>query len=104
LPEAMRRALAKARQQQGYSQEELGRRAGLQQRHISAIENGQTVPRVDTLIDLVRAVGHDLLLVPRELVPIVESLVREHGAATDASSEDRSLYSLQDEDEEESPA
>jgi transcriptional regulator with XRE-family HTH domain len=74
----MRRELVKARQKRGWSQAELGRRVGLPQVHISAIETGKVVPRFDTLLDLVRVLHHDLLLVPRALVPAVQALIRDH--------------------------
>src|SRR5581483_3239797 len=47
------------------------------QRHISGIESGKIVPRYDTLLELVRALDRDLLMVPRALVPVVQSLVRD---------------------------
>lgn len=78
LPEAMRLDLKEARLSRGWSQAELGRRVGLPQMHISGIESGKVVPRFNTLLDLVRVLGYDLLLVPRALVPAVLSLIRDH--------------------------
>jgi transcriptional regulator with XRE-family HTH domain len=46
--------------------------------HISNLENGKVVPRYDTLLDLVRILDRDLLLIPRALVPAVQALVRDH--------------------------
>lgn len=77
LPESMRRELKAARIKRGWSQAELGRRAGLPQAHVSGIETGKIVPRFDTLIDLVRLLEQDLILVPRALVPAVGSLIRD---------------------------
>ena len=57
LPEAMRKELMAARLKRGWSQAELGQRAGLPQMHISGIETGKIVPRVDTMLDLVRVLG-----------------------------------------------
>ena len=54
----------------------LGSKIGLPQPHISAIESGEVVPRFDTLLDIVRVLDLDLLLVPRSLVPAVQSLIR----------------------------
>ena len=45
LPEALRLELKQARFTRGWSQTELGRRAGLPQAHISGIEAGKIVPR-----------------------------------------------------------
>src|SRR5258708_2342786 len=78
LPEAMRIELKEARLSRGWSQAELGRRVGLPQMHISGIESGKVVPRFNTLLDVVRVLDYDLLLVPRALVPVVKSLVRDH--------------------------
>ena len=67
--------------------------------HISGIETGRVVPRFDTLLDLVRALDYDLLLVPRALVPVVESLVRCRQAPTAGEEEeDRPLYAPDEED------
>src|SRR5580658_5421692 len=78
LPEAMREELRAERQRRGWSQAELGQRVGLPQMHISGIESGKIVPRYDTLLELVRVLGYDLLLVPRSLVPVAQALVRDH--------------------------
>jgi len=78
LPEAMRIELKEARKSRGWSQAELGRRAGLPQMHISGIETGKIVPRFDTLLDLVRVLDRDLLLVPRALVPAMQALIRDY--------------------------
>ncbi len=90
LPEAMRRELKAARLQHRWSQAELGQRMGLPQTHISGIETGKIVPRFDTLLDLVRVLEFDLLMVPRGLVPAVQGLIRDQGAGQD--TEERPLY------------
>lgn len=93
LPEDLRKELKEARLALGLSQEELGARIGLPQMHISGIESGKIVPRFDTLLDVVRALGYDLLLVPRAVVPAAQALVRDHrNAATGGADEERSLY------------
>lgn len=78
LPVVMREELIAARRERGWSQEELGKRLGLPQMHISGIETGKIVPRFDTLLDLVRVLDRDLLMIPRALVPAVQALVRDH--------------------------
>jgi transcriptional regulator with XRE-family HTH domain len=78
LPEALRTELRAARKDRGWSQAELGRRVGLPQMHISGIENGKIAPRYSTLLDLVRVLAFDLLLIPRALVPAVHALIRDH--------------------------
>ncbi|MGE0715906.1 MAG: helix-turn-helix transcriptional regulator [Alphaproteobacteria bacterium] len=72
----MREALRGARRRHGWSQAELGRRVGLPQAHISGIETGRIVPRFDTMLDLVRVLGLDLVLVPKAMVPIVRAMTR----------------------------
>jgi transcriptional regulator with XRE-family HTH domain len=95
LPEAMLRDLKTARRKRGWSQAELGRRVGLPQMHISGIETGKIVPRFDTLLDFVRVLDYDLLMVPRSLVPAVQSLIRDH----DRDTEERPLYANDEESE-----
>lgn len=90
LPQEMRRALKQAREKRGWSQREMASRLGLTQTHISAIESGKVVPRYDTLLELVRTLDNDLLMVPRALVPVVQSLIRDH--AKPEEGEERPLY------------
>src|SRR5271157_1008756 len=92
LPEDMRLQLKEARVKRGWSQRELGSRLGLPQMHISGIESGKIVPRYDTLLELVRILDHDLLMVPRALVPVVQSLIRDHLKDQSGEGEERSLY------------
>ena len=99
LPEALRHALAKARHANRWSQRELASRVGLPQAHISAIETGKVAPRFNTLLDMARILGFDLLLVPRPLVPAVQSLIRdsEHSASPGTDEDERPLYTTEDE-------
>ncbi len=75
--------------------------------HISGIETGKIVPRYDTLLEIVRVLGQDLLMVPKELVPLVQALVRDHRRQDDDSYDDdgdRPLYAIfenEDENDEE---
>ncbi|MGA2741074.1 MAG: helix-turn-helix transcriptional regulator [Bryobacteraceae bacterium] len=93
MPAGIRRELIAARRHRGWSQAELGRRAGLPQMHISKIETGKIAPRFDTLLDLVRVLDRDLLMVPRGLVPAVQALIR--------GEPDLPLYATPEEDDEE---
>src|ERR1700730_10583 len=77
LPADLRRGLKDARKKRDWSQRDLARRLGIAQRHISGIESGKIVPRYDTLLEFVRMLDHDLIMVPRALVPVVQSLVRD---------------------------
>src|SRR5438552_17055905 len=100
LPEDMRRELREGRVGRGWSQKELGSRLGLPQMHISAIESGKIVPRYDTLLELVRILDGDLLMVPRALVPAMLSLIRDHFRPDQQSeSEERALYAAHDDEQ-----
>ena len=98
LPTDLRDQIKQSRAERGWSQRQLGVAVGLPQPHISAIESGEIVPRFDTLLDLVRVLDLDLLIVPRPLVPAVQSLIR---AQKEPESEEKPLYAV-DEDESES--
>jgi transcriptional regulator with XRE-family HTH domain len=104
LPEDMRRTLKEVRQKRGWTQRDLASRLGLTQTHISGIESGKIVPRYDTLLELVRILDRDLLMVPRALVPVVQSLIRDHLQPDQkGEGEERSLYADGDEDSTQEP-
>src|ERR1700733_5338166 len=103
LPEALRLELIEERRKRGWSQAELGQHVGLPQMHISGIETGKIVPRFDTLLDLVRVLDRDLLLVPRALVPAVQALVRDYkrpNREADSDEGERPLYASETDAEE----
>jgi transcriptional regulator with XRE-family HTH domain len=97
LPADLRDQIKQARAQRGWGQRELGTAVGLPQPHISGIESGGIVPRYDTLLDVVRVLNMDLLLVPRSLVPAVQSLIR---AQKEPESAEKSLYAVDEEEPE----
>jgi transcriptional regulator with XRE-family HTH domain len=102
LPEDLRQELKRARTKRCWTQAELGRHVGLPQMHISGIETGKIVPRFDTLLDLARILDQDLLMIPRELVPMIQSLVRDHRRQEKESFDEegeRPLYALDDNDD-----
>ena len=103
LPAELRRALIEARKKRGWSQRELASRLWMGQRHISGIESGKIVPRYDTLLELVRMLNRDLIMVPRALVPAVQSLVRDHLKDQEGEGEERSLYAGRDFDSSQEP-
>lgn len=99
LPSEMRQALIEARKKHGWSQRDLASRLDIGQRHISGIESGKIVPRYDTLLEIVRTLDHDLVMVPRALMPMVQSLVRDHLKDQPGEGEERPLYAIhRDED------
>lgn len=104
LPAEMRRALIQAREKHGWSQRDLASRLGVGQRHISGIESGKIVPRYDTILEIVRMLDRDLIMVPRALVPVVQSLIRDHLKDQPGEGEERPLYAAdRDEDSSEEP-
>src|SRR5271155_3979334 len=104
LPEDMRRTLKEAREKRAWTQRDLASRVGLPQMHISGIESGKIVPRYDTLLELVRILDRDLLMIPRALVPVVQSLVRDHFKDQPGEGEERPLYATDsDEDSTQEP-
>lgn len=101
LPADMRKQLKEARLGRGWSQRELGQRLGLPQMHVSGIESGKIVPRFDTLLDYVRGLDYDLLLIPRTLVPAVLALVRDDKASNQpGEDEERPLYAVNEDEPE----
>jgi transcriptional regulator with XRE-family HTH domain len=104
LPAELRRALIDAREKRGWSQRDLASRLSVGQRHISGIESGKIVPRYDTLLEIVRMLDRDLIMVPRALVPVVQSLIRDHLKDQPGEGEERPLYATdRDEDNSEEP-
>lgn len=103
LPGGLRAEIRAARLAKGWSQLELGGKVGLAQKHISGIETGKVVPRFDTMLDLLRALDLDLVVVPRALTPVVSSLARDHrnSAAYGTDAAERPLYAADGENDEE---
>ena len=99
LPEDMRRALKDARKKRSWSQREMASRLGMTQTHISGIESGKIVPRYDTLLELVRILDSDLIMVPRSLVPVVQSLIRDSIRPDQGEGEERSLYAADNDEQ-----
>jgi HTH-type transcriptional regulator / antitoxin HipB len=92
LPADLRQSLIQARKKRGWSQRDLASRLCVGQRHISGIESGKIVPRYDTLLEMVRMLDCDLFMIPRALVPVVQSLVRDHLNDQPGEGEERPLY------------
>lgn len=93
--------LKAARQGKQLSQRALSDRVGLAQSHISKIENAAVDLQVSTLIELARALELELLLVPRKLLPAVQSLVRtsREGGQTATEQGSQPAYRLGPDDD-----
>ncbi len=82
--------LAAVRKAKGLSQEALARKLGMKQSQISDIEAGKRNVRVGTLIEVGRAIGLELVLVPRALLPSVSYVVQSK--KTTEPGEQRAMY------------
>ena len=99
LPDDIREAVKQGRQAKGWSQLELGRKVRLAQRHISGIETGKIVPRYDTVLEIMRALDRDLVLVPHALLPVVKAMERDYrNQAAHGQTEERPLYADDDDE------
>lgn len=68
------RLLARERERQGISQAALARTLGVSAANLSRIEHGADL-RVSTLIEIARALGLEPMLVPKEAVGAVRSVI-----------------------------
>lgn len=71
--------LRSTRRQHGLKQSELGEKLGLPQSHISKIEQGVSDPRLSTVTEMARVLDQELVLVPRQMVSAVRSLLKGQG-------------------------
>ena len=77
------------------NQTELAKKLGIRQSQISDLERGTVDPRLSTVQDVARVLDLELMLVPRQLLPVVKGLIR----AKNAAAENRPLYALDGDDE-----
>jgi len=89
-------ALVKARKEAGLSQRALARRSGVMQNVISKAERGGDVV-LSTLWRLARALDVEILLVPREISPMVEALASSrHVGDSNAPDGSGALWAIPD--------
>ena len=81
--------LKAAREEKGLSQRELSARAGVPQAHISKIENAAVDLKLSSLVELARVLGLELMLVPRSLVPAVQTIAASADGAVSSPGETR---------------
>ena len=74
--------LRRARTRAGMTQRSLAARAGVPQSTVGRIETGAIEPRIDTLLRLLRASGHDLELGARLGEGVDRAQIRERLALT----------------------
>ena len=69
--------LRKARIDKSLSQQELSARTGISQKHLSALECDQMLPKWPTIARLSQELGIDLTLLAREWVCLAKEEVRQ---------------------------
>lgn len=70
--------LRDARRAGGLTQEQVADLAGITRPRYRDIEKGAAAARATTLINIARALGLEMMLVPQALVPAVNALLRPH--------------------------
>ena len=60
------------------TQEEVADMAGISRPRYREIEAGSSAARTTTLINIARALGLELMLIPQAMVPAVDALLRPH--------------------------
>ena len=71
--------LQKMRKASGLTHDLLAQRAGVSRMTVQRTEAGKIDPRLSTLLVLARALGMDLMLVPKALRPELENFVQSGG-------------------------
>lgn len=81
IPEAlleMGNLLKAARKELRLTQEQVAAMAGISRPRYREIEAGSTAARMTTLINIARALGLELRLIPQAMVPAVDALLQPH--------------------------
>jgi len=73
--------------------------AGATQAALSRIERGLADPSLSTVLEIAHALGLELRLVPRQLVPAVDLLMRPQKSGSVEPQDEAPLYAPQAEDE-----
>nr|WP_245520148.1 helix-turn-helix transcriptional regulator [Rhizobium azibense] len=71
------------------SQRELSARSGLTQSHISHIERGTMEPGLSSLVDVARALGLEIVLAPKKLMPAIRTTLESSSVTTDTLTSDQ---------------
>lgn len=88
-------AIKTARRRKGLTQRELSKRTKIPQSHISKIEKGAVDLHISSLIEIVRTLDLEIMLIPRSLVKIVEALQK---SGVEMEEEQIPMYRLDPED------
>ena len=72
------RLLKQTRLAASLTQEQIAEMAGISRPRYRDIETGTAAARATTLINIARALGLEMMLIPQSMVPAVKSLLRPH--------------------------
>ena len=95
--EALTGKLKAARVKKGWSQRSFAGSIGMPQSRLSKIENGLIDLRTSNLLELARSLDMELMMVPRQLVPAVDGLIRQDTGA--GAEKETPMYRLDDEED-----
>jgi len=87
----------KARVAAGLSQEQIALRANISRPRYRDIETGAAAARATTLVNVARALGMEMMLIPQALVPAIQSMLQPA-----AGDDDRPAFTSDVEEEERS--
>lgn len=90
---ALGNLLRQGRQRARLTQDEVASQAGLSRVSYRAIETGHAAPRASTLVNIARALGMEMMLIPKEMVPAVQAMLG-------SSDEDQPAFTGDPEDSE----
>jgi DNA-binding XRE family transcriptional regulator len=82
------------RQRARLTQDQVASRAGLSRPSYRAIETGAAAARAGTLVNIARALGMEMMLIPKQLVPAVQAMLH-------AGDEDQPAFTADPEDDRE---
>jgi transcriptional regulator with XRE-family HTH domain len=89
----------KARMAAGLSQQQIALRANISRPRYRDIETGAAAARATTLVNVARALGMEMMLVPQAMVPAIQSMLQP---ATNDDDDDRPAFTSDVEEEERS--
>ncbi|MHB0790621.1 helix-turn-helix domain-containing protein [Bradyrhizobium sp. 5.13L] len=87
--------LRKARLAARLSQQQIAQRANISRPRYRDIETGAAAARATTLVNVARALGMEMMLIPQAMVPAVQSMLQPAD-----SDDDRPAFTSDVEDEE----
>ncbi|WFU82124.1 helix-turn-helix transcriptional regulator [Bradyrhizobium sp. CIAT3101] len=73
----------KARKAAGLSQEQIALRANISRPRYRDIETGAAAARATTLVNVARALGMEMMLIPQAMVPAIQSMLQPANADDD---------------------